>query len=148
MKDVSVEVKKDGTGCTLWLFHTIEALHVWREDFKADPSSLAQLKAQGNVQRFDFCAGENFRVKWLGCDVTYAERGEHAIYNMVCLHTVQQTTGDPIHRLFKGYISKEILPLEAFNGDNIAVVETIDPDEIEVEVVYEESSKSSDVPSK
>lgn len=132
MKDVSVSVKQSGAGCTFWLFPTTEALLTWIEDSKANVASLDLLYTQGHVRRFDFTPGESFRIRWCGCEIAYFDNGQRtSCYNLVCLHTVQKTAGDPIHRLFKGYISKEILPLEEFDNENVHVTESLEIDEIE-----------------
>jgi hypothetical protein len=137
MKDVKVDVKKGGAGCSFWLFSTIEALHLWIEDAKADVTVLPQFLAQGYARHFAFCEGETFDVKWLGCDVIYTDDKLH-VYNNVCIHAVQQTMHSPIHRMFKGYISKEIMPLEAFDGDNISIVEVETNAQNEVEITAHE----------
>lgn len=135
MNGVEVEVAKDGPGFSLWLFPDTTNVHVWREDTKSDVEKLSLMQQTGHVRRFDFTAGEKFKVAWEGCDLIYSDKIKNTFvrYDLVCLVQTQETASDPITRLYKGYICEEVLPMKNFSNNVITVTEVLpDPEEEQV----------------
>ena len=129
---VEVEVVNGGPGYTMWLFPATEPLHVWRTDMQAEPTKLPMLQQAGHVRRFDFAPGEKFKVAWQGCDVVYLNKQNDSVrYDLVQVIQEQPTSQESITRVFKGYTSKEILPMEAFENGALIIKPIVDPEDEE-----------------
>lgn len=141
MHDSIVNVNADGSGFVMWLFPDTTPLHVWRMQHNSAVDMLPKFAEQGYAHSHSFAPGESFRLDWQGAELVIVDKktGASVRYDQVCMIQEQRTAGEPITRVFRGWISPELINRHPHKGENITVeivkkIDVVTPEEAVEEV--------------